>query len=699
VACGGGATGGDEPTGTTSEALQQCPGSTVEGIDIYDGTGTINWGAVKGAGVDFAMIKATQGTYNTQATFSTNWSGSKAAGVVRAAYHFFDPTEDGTAQAQHFLSVVGTLGPGDLPAMLDIECPDGDPNCMYQGGSGAAAASDITTRMWNWIHTVEQATGKKPIIYTFGSYFSSNGIDTTGLGAYPLFIAYPTSASCFNVPAPWSTAVIWQYSWTGTVNGISVQVDRDRFIGTLADLQAFAQGSGSNVLPHVNGNDALTVVNWPSDGHAELFLTTQKGTAQHVYTNADTDTWTQVYDYTGSASCGLASVMWPTSSWGAYAELFDPKPGGAGADTQHLYFGSGGWTSFADYGGPGLMHLSTVVGADGHAEVYGLAPDGSIQANAWDLSKGAWGGWQSLGGKLATGAAPIVWNDGHIELFATDAQGAAWHDWTSNGKWGGWQSLGGQLAQRPIPVRWADGHVEIFARGIDGHTYSSPWNKTWAPFTAIESSTTIAGDVSAVVNPSSGGGTPGPELFARATAGQVVHMTWNGKPGASWAPLGTQTVASDPLGWVRADGKEEVFAVDASGNVVKSYRDATGAWSTWATIASGIDPCVESAPIAGDGGSGGPAGDGGAPGPGPSGGSDAGGPDNNAAGGASGGCGCRVASESTPTSAGWAIGAVAATLVFASRRRRSGSIDRHATAKYGSPRVRREPRGSRQGIR
>jgi len=236
------APGQDEATGTTSEALQQCAKSVVEGIDIYDGTGTIDWKSVKSAGVDFAMIKATQGTYNTQTTFAANWSGSKAAGLYRSAYHFFDPTEDGAAQAQHFLSVLGTPQPDDMPAMLDIECPDGDANCLYQGASGQASASDIFTRMWAWIDAVEKATGKKPIIYTFGSYFSSNGIDTTGLPPYPLFIADPTggATNCFNVPAPWNSAVIWQYSWTGTVSGISGQVDRDRFIGTLAQLGNFA---------------------------------------------------------------------------------------------------------------------------------------------------------------------------------------------------------------------------------------------------------------------------------------------------------------------------------------------------------------------------------------------------------------------------------------------------------------------------
>ncbi len=245
------APGQDEETGTTSEALQQCATNVVEGIDIYDGTGTIDWKSVKAAGVDFAMIKATQGTYNTQSTFATNWSGSKAAGLYRSAYHFFDPTEDGAAQAQHFLSVLGTPQPDDMPAMLDIECPDGDANCLGTGASGQASASDIYTRMWAWIDAVQKATGKKPIVYTFGSYFSSNAIDTTGLPPYPLFIADPTggATNCFNVPAPWTSAVIWQYSWTGTVSGIAGQVDRDRFIGTLGQLGTFAN-------PPTTGSDA-----------------------------------------------------------------------------------------------------------------------------------------------------------------------------------------------------------------------------------------------------------------------------------------------------------------------------------------------------------------------------------------------------------------------------------------------------------
>ena len=249
---GGGAVGGGERTACTAEALEQCASQGVDGVDVFDGQGAIDWPAVADGGIDFAMIKATQGTDETQATFAANWSGARSAGVRRGAYHFFDPTDDGAAQAQRFLAAVGPLGPGDLPPMLDIECPDGDSNCLGTGASGSAPAAAIAQRMWDWLHAVEAATATKPVVYTFASYFTSNGIDTGGLDAYPLFLAQPlrtptASAACFTVPAPWSRATMWQYSWSGHVSGIGPEVDLDRFLGSLADLQGLAVGPSRGV--------------------------------------------------------------------------------------------------------------------------------------------------------------------------------------------------------------------------------------------------------------------------------------------------------------------------------------------------------------------------------------------------------------------------------------------------------------------
>jgi lysozyme len=235
-------------TGSTSDALQQCAETTVEGVDVSAHNGTIDWPAVKAAGVGFAVMKATQGTTHINSTFAQNWAEAKAAGVVPSAYHFFDPTKDGVEQARHFLSVMGPLRPGDLAPTLDIECPDGNAECLgFAGGSGNAPAGVIRQRMLDWLRTVEEATGMKPWIYTFNTYFTGSSIDTTGLEAYPLFIASLSTTSCFRTPSPWTKALMWQYSWKGRVAGITGEVDLDRFIGRMSDLQALTKRESSVV--------------------------------------------------------------------------------------------------------------------------------------------------------------------------------------------------------------------------------------------------------------------------------------------------------------------------------------------------------------------------------------------------------------------------------------------------------------------
>ncbi len=250
LACGCSA---PEEVGSSSEAYTtQCPdASVVEGVDISSGQSPVNWTSVLAAGRHFAFIKATQGNYYTSSSFASQYSGAKAAGVYRSAYHFFDPTIDGVTQANYFLGVVGTIEPDDLPPMLDVECPDGSSTCLgFSGGSGSAPAATIVTRALDWLSTIKTKTGKTPIVYTFPSYFPGLATPDSALAAYPLFIA--TLSSCAAVPAPWTSAVFWQYSWTGTVNGIPGQVDLDRFFGSLSDLQAFA----APPTPDAGTNDA-----------------------------------------------------------------------------------------------------------------------------------------------------------------------------------------------------------------------------------------------------------------------------------------------------------------------------------------------------------------------------------------------------------------------------------------------------------
>lgn len=269
----------EEETATSSEAESCPPGTLLPGIDTSSAQGKISWSEVKDAGVAWAMMKATQGTYDSDSQFAASWAGAADAGVVRGAYHFFDPTIDGVAQANYFLAAMGPLAAEDLSPVLDVECPagylaDGGPeDCLgFSGGTGFEPAAGFRTNLLNWLGTVEAATGRKPIIYTYVSFFAGTGedgtgtnVDTTGLDAYPLWIANYTGTSCFSVPSPWTQAAAWQYDDNGTYPGIDKTVDVDRMVGPIDELLGWP-GIRRPSRADVNGDGRADVCGRESTG-------------------------------------------------------------------------------------------------------------------------------------------------------------------------------------------------------------------------------------------------------------------------------------------------------------------------------------------------------------------------------------------------------------------------------------------------
>lgn len=298
---------------STTAATNVCPTDVVEGIDVSAHQGVIDWSRVAGSGRAFAFIKATQGTYNTQATFDGHWRGAKAARVLRGAYHFFDPTKDGVEQARYFLAAIdaaGGLEPDDLPPMLDLECPsdareaDAAPTCLYPGASGWVPPEVLRERAYAWLDTVERAVGRKPVIYSYVSWFSRVTFTDARLADYPLFIA--SIAMCPSVPLPWTKPTFWQYSFTGTVSGIAAPaVDLDRFVGTDAELRAFISGHGDAGV-----SDVATIDTGVADTGAALVDASAQGALPR-----QPDLATPPED--GSSGCGMHARRTGPDDWAA----------------------------------------------------------------------------------------------------------------------------------------------------------------------------------------------------------------------------------------------------------------------------------------------------------------------------------------------------------------------------------------------
>jgi GH25 family lysozyme M1 (1,4-beta-N-acetylmuramidase) len=206
------------------EVVSEAAGTdyAIQGIDVSHWQGTINWTSVKNSGKRFAFMKATEGTTYTDPRFATNWAQSKAAGLIRGAYHFGHPGSDAIAQADRFINVVQPTS-GDLQMMLDLEVNDG------------RTPSQVRSWVVSFIGRIQSRTGRPGIIYT-GFYFWR---DRAGNGSNlncPLFLAAYVSNPNNYVPAAWPYWTFWQYTSTGSCPGISGNVDRDAFNGSLTGL-------------------------------------------------------------------------------------------------------------------------------------------------------------------------------------------------------------------------------------------------------------------------------------------------------------------------------------------------------------------------------------------------------------------------------------------------------------------------------
>jgi lysozyme len=201
-------------------------GGTARGVDVSEYQGAIDWARVRSSGIDFAIARVSDGFYHDP-YFQRNWSGMKAAGVIRGAYQFFRPDRDPVSQADDFLAQF-SMAKGDLPPMLDVEVTDG------------VSDGTLASRIGAWIAHVRQKTGRRVLVYASPGFWNGHGLGGyagADMNVANWFVSSP------QIPHGFSTWVVWQYADNSSCPGISGRVDGDYFHGTLADLQAYAGGA------------------------------------------------------------------------------------------------------------------------------------------------------------------------------------------------------------------------------------------------------------------------------------------------------------------------------------------------------------------------------------------------------------------------------------------------------------------------
>jgi lysozyme len=347
--------GETEEVGEASQAVEVCFDETVRGIDVSYYQGDIDWNAVAGAGYGFAITRINHSDF-MDPKFDQNWAAIKEVGMLRGAYQYFEPGEDVATQAQIVIDKLGMLGPGDLPAVIDVETTT---------GLGPAQVEDAVGL---WLELVEAGTGKKPIIYT-GKYFWQDNVGSSAFSDYLLWHAqYPNAcqppsnepppicSGCANIADQWTDVAIWQYSSSGSVPGIAGNVDLNVFNGTLAELSAIANGGGS-LAARVDSIEAPATVLAGESFSVRIVATNTGGAPWDSNTRiGTTDPRDRPSEFASPSwvndgrPAGVDGTVEPGASY--TFELAFKAPGEPGAYDEHFGFVQEGVAWFADQGGP-----------------------------------------------------------------------------------------------------------------------------------------------------------------------------------------------------------------------------------------------------------------------------------------------------------------------------------------------------------
>lgn len=192
----------------------------IHGIDVSKWQGKIDWEKVKADGYEFVIIRigyrgySEAGGLDIDNRFHKNIQGAQVAGLDVGVYFFSQAINEKEAieEAEFVLDILDGYEL-QLPIVYDPELIRDQP----------ARTNDVTGEQFtkNTIAFCEaiKAAGYEPMIYS-NMFWEAFLFDMTQLEAYPFWYA-----DYEPIPQTPYDFIMWQYSETGLVNGISGTVD------------------------------------------------------------------------------------------------------------------------------------------------------------------------------------------------------------------------------------------------------------------------------------------------------------------------------------------------------------------------------------------------------------------------------------------------------------------------------------------
>lgn len=225
----------------------------LNGIDVSEHQGLIDWKKTASNGVQFAMLRCGYGRYESQKDirFEQNYHGAKEAGIPVGAYLFSYATDNDMAlqEAENCLSIIEGKQ-FEFPISYDVEL-----------SSQARLGSYALTAMVNTFCEKVESAGYYVSLYS-SLDFVKNHFDMEKLKRYDLWLALWSSQLSYA-----DGVGMWQHSSIGNIDGISGYVDLNKAyrdypkIIKRAGLNGYQKLSGSSPVP--TAGKKLNLVNAP----------------------------------------------------------------------------------------------------------------------------------------------------------------------------------------------------------------------------------------------------------------------------------------------------------------------------------------------------------------------------------------------------------------------------------------------------
>lgn len=197
--------------------------TVVHGIDVSKYQGNIDWKAAKAAGVDYAFIRVAYRGYGDSGNiaddtyYKQNIEGALAAGVPVGVYFFSQAITEKEAveEAQYILNKIKGYNV-TLPVVMDFEFAGTGVGRLYNAGLDKAQMTEICLAFCETV----KAAGYEPMLYA-NKVMLTNYLNASQISSqYDIWLAQYTSEATYA-----GDYTFWQYTSSGTVDGISGKVD------------------------------------------------------------------------------------------------------------------------------------------------------------------------------------------------------------------------------------------------------------------------------------------------------------------------------------------------------------------------------------------------------------------------------------------------------------------------------------------